>query len=132
MPGMELNFECPCGFKKEKVTVGATQHESYCVFLCLSCHLVFSLKIKNRNQNSGKQYCRHCHGILKEVTEPGGWGPEEIQKKFPDMEPWLIGDTHYSEEDEIVWNFDLSVIRVLCPNCGLFSLDFTSVAFWDD
>lgn len=134
MPGMELAFRCPCGFRRDNVSVGATQTGHYLVVLCLHCHRLFSLwrRTRSSERQDDRPICRGCGKPLIPITAPGAWGPPSLQNRFPDLEPWLV-----QEDDDIVENAarparaELDAIRVLCPKCKSLSLEYQRVGLWD-
>jgi NAD-dependent SIR2 family protein deacetylase len=134
MPGMELNFRCPCGFKREGVMVGATLEGHYDVVMCHQCHLLLSVW-RDGAMYKGQRApptCRKCGKPLMPITAPGAWGPPDLQNRFPDLEPRIVEDGDYFDEgptDEE--RSQLAQIRVLCPKCGALSLEYKTVAHWD-
>ena len=123
-----MNFKCPCGFNAED-TVGATLEEHYLVVLCLECHRLFSLWRKE--DNSTIPICKNCRKPLMPITAPGAWSPSALQKKFPDYEPWnfdVLADNDELSEDEID---QIKEIRIMCPKCKKYSVEFEEVGYWD-
>jgi len=130
MPGMNMNFKCPCGFNAKNVTVGATQEEYCLVVLCLECHRLFSLWRKGNN--STVPICKSCGKPLMSITAPGAWSPSALQAKFPDSEPWLIDEGSSCEDELIEDEIDqFKEIRIMCPRCKKYSVEFKEVAYWD-
>ena len=66
------------------------------------------------------------------ITAPEAWAPSSLQNKFPDLEPWIIenGD-HFVEEPTDEEIAELANIRVLCPKCRSYSLEYEVQSFWD-
>jgi hypothetical protein len=117
------SFECPCGFRKDGVYVGATREGGYLVVLCRTCHRLFSVWTdgdpSSLTQSDHLSACRGCGKPALPITAPGAWGPPALQARYPDTEPWLV------EEEEPV------DIKILCPKCGEYSLSYALEAFWD-
>lgn len=134
MPGRELSFRCPCGFRKDRVSVGATEMSHYHVVLCLDCHLLLSISRRSNNwqDRESSPICRKCGKPYMTITAPGAWEPAALQNKFLDMEPWLLEDGDYFVEeptdDELA---QIENIRILCPKCGSYSLEYEIQALWD-
>ena len=130
MPGMSLLFNCPCGFLRDNIDVGATETGDYTVFLCLQCKKIVSIWTSVGHLHN--KACKKCGMKLMAVTDSGAWGPASLQQRFPDTEPWMIEDQvdefEQPENDHIA---SIQDIRLLCPNCGKYSLQFESTRFWD-
>lgn len=136
MPGRELSFRCLCGFHKKHVMVGATLEGHYLVVMCCNCHLIFSLwQEKSDSSKMDKPRackecgqslpmideqptCRKCGKPLARITDPGAWSH---QARFPNYDPWLV-------EGKI----NPGNIRIRCPQCGNYSLEYEVEAFWDE
>jgi hypothetical protein len=66
------------------------------------------------------------------ITATGAWGPSRLQNKFPDIEPWLVEDGgQFDEEPTDEELADLACIRVLCPKCRSYSLEYEIESLWD-
>jgi len=134
MPGMELNFRCPCGFIRKGVMVGAALDGHYDVVMCLHCHLLLSVwrdEAKFKRQQV-RPICKKCGKPLMPITASGAWGPPDLQNRFPDHEPWIVknGDC-FDKEPTDAELAQFAQIRILCPKCGTFSLEYETVAHWD-
>lgn len=137
MPGQVLIFKCQCGFTKENVTVGATDAHSYGLFFCFHCHTIVSLKIKHTSSSrTPKRHCSKCDSLLVHIDEKGAWGPSHIQEKFLGTPPWCIDDWEHEPDilndgDNESVGFEIDTIRLICPVCGQYSLEFDCCGFWD-
>jgi hypothetical protein len=131
VPGKELIFRCPCGYLSKTVTVGATEKGHYLVVLCLDCQRLFSVWRSNKAQQE-RPVCKKCGKGLTPITAPGAWGPTSLQNKFPDLEPWIIenGD-QFDEEQTDEELAELGNIKVLCPKCRSYSLEYEIESLWD-
>jgi DNA-directed RNA polymerase subunit M/transcription elongation factor TFIIS len=132
MPGMQLSFRCPCGFKRKDVMAGASEDgHYYAVSICLQCQTILSV-LSTDNQGHKKKVCRKCGKELMAVTERGAWTPSSLQNKFPDTEPWMVEgqfpEYPESDDDDIAQVQD---IRILCPRCRKHSVQWECTALWD-
>ena len=117
MPGMRLDFHCPCGFNAKNIPVGATQSSYYLVVLCFECHRLFS--VWKKGDDSTVPSCKRCSKLLMLITSPGAWSPFPLHDKFPNSDPWLITEKP-------------SEIRILCPKCRNYSVEYDITQYWDD
>lgn len=130
MPGMSLSFNCPCGFQRDDIWVGATETGHYTVFLCLQCKKIFSIWTSVRKHHN--RVCKRCGMKLMAATDSGVWEPASLQQRFTDTEPWMVeNDVYELEEPENNYISSIENIRLLCPNCRKYSLTFENTAFWD-
>ena len=133
MPGMKMDFKCQCGFKARSVTVGATLEGHYLVGMCLECHRLFSSWRKCNNETV--PICYKCGNPSMPITAPGAWSPAALQKKFPDLEPWNVdGRSSNDDEDDDLIEDEVEQspgIRILCPLCKQYSVEFEEVLLWD-
>jgi ribosomal protein S27E len=116
------------------MSVGATERGHYLVVICLDCQRIFSIW---RDRNSDKDQknipiCKKCGRTLMSLTDPGAWSPSSLQNKFPDFEPWLFEDgSCFDEEPTDEEVAEILSIRVFCPNCKTFSLEYEITSHWD-
>ena len=114
--------------------VGAALEGHYVIVMCLECHQLLSIWKGKANSKVQKAppICKKCGKPLMPITAPGAWGPPDLQNRFPDLEPWILEDGDYLGEgptDEE--RAQLAQIRILCPKCGAFSLEYEALAHWD-
>jgi hypothetical protein len=131
MPGYTLNLRCPCGFRKKDVWVGVTEDYLHLTFgICLDCKKIFALQCKP----GGKlpTTCHQCGMKLLTPDAPGAWEPAELQQKFPATEPWLVeSEFHRLPEKEAKTYCLIEDIRLLCPKCGKYALNYKEDTLWD-
>lgn len=127
---MSLSFKCSCGFYKNDIDVGATEAGHYKVYLCLRCKNICSSWTSRSKSNS--KICKKCGEGLIAVTDKGAWKPTFIQDRFPDSEPWMVeNDIFDIDEDASAYAGEIENIRILCPKCANYTLEFENSAFWD-
>jgi hypothetical protein len=131
MPGVGLDLSCPCGFRKKEVWVGVDEAMVHLSFgICLDCRKIFPLVCKPGGRFPSS--CHRCGMRLLTPTAPGAWEPAELQRKFPDTEPWLVGNEYYRlSEREEKYERMIEEIRLLCPRCGKYSLTYQEGLLWD-
>lgn len=132
MPGNTLSFRCPCGFKKNDISVGVTDDfVHYSAFLCLTCKKI--IPVLKRLGGAFNQYCHVCGTKFVPLTDPGAWLPVELQQRFPGSEPWMVENSIFNlEEEESEKLISLAgEIRILCPRCGKHSMRFEETGLWD-
>ena len=131
MPGNILSFRCPCGFKKNDVSVGVSNDfVNYSAFLCLNCKKI--IPVLKRRGGAFNEYCHICGTKFVTLTDPGAWMPVELQKRFPDSEPWMIYNEVINLGQKESNLLDLiEEIRILCPKCRKHSLQFKMTELWD-
>ena len=111
--------------------MGATQDGQYVVVTCLKCARLFSLWQKGGGRPQPPPACRDCGEPLTPVTSPGAWTPAELQRRFPDYEPWMVTSDLFEDELTAEEDAQLAQIRLHCPKCRAYSLGYKTVVYWD-
>jgi len=132
MPGMELDFECECGFSAKNVAVGATEAGHYEVAICFECNILSSCWNNDRKNELESLKCKKCRNSSMKITDPKAWIPDSLHKIFPDSEPWMVEDNEYWEDHDADEELrQLDQIRIICPKCNSYRLRYEIAALWD-
>lgn len=82
-----------------------------------------------------KDHASPAHGVTAAgmpVNSLGGWRPPELNAKFPDQEPWFVTNGEcFREEPTPEEGAQTEAVRVLCPKCQRFSVEFGITALRD-
>lgn len=129
--GEGLVFSCECGFVSHEVWIGCGFEGVYHdPAICLKCHKIFAMRRKGENPEAPS--CRNCHKKCVLLTDPGAWGPRELQELFPGADPFRLLDGGYFEKQPTGNILALlSQFGILCPQCHKLTLKHECCVLWD-
>ncbi len=129
MPGMIMTAACPCGFRRRRLRVGVDDFMGRnVIWVCYKCRKMFSDRVDPEHRGK-KLQCHDCWEEFADLADPANWVPEELGRKYPDTDPWLLttgGGGRDPEDSKLAER-----IRFRCPKCGEFRMTVASCGEWD-